>query len=74
MMKESFLGNERALALLLVLIFTPVTLIVEWGGFNYLLAKQLSLIYLLQNILLGTFYNVLIVFPLYPLLKRLAHD
>jgi rod shape-determining protein MreD len=74
MLKESFMGDELQFGLLLVLVFTPLSLFVEMGFFSFFNLREISLNSLYLDIVLITIYNLVMVPVLFPFIKLLSHD
>jgi len=69
--KDGFLGDVYSQVATLVAIFTPTLLVVEAGLLYFLVDRQLDLMHLLLQIILGTIYNLILVPIFLPLARRL---
>lgn len=70
--KAEFMGDEYALAALLVMVISPLYLLAELLVMTLLLDRQVSLAYAAIKLVAGTIYNLLLVPLLFPLLKELT--
>ncbi len=71
--KESFAGSEYSLIAGLVMFFTPLILIIE-GGFYWLFGgRPIDIRQLLLTIFVATFYNLVMVPIIFPIVKKLSH-
>ena len=71
--KESFVGNDFMLALILVAVFTPGSLLVEAWILKMVVAKQVLLVPLAVKIFWSTLYNLLIIPIIFPILNKIKH-
>jgi rod shape-determining protein MreD len=71
--KESFIGNEFVLSLILVLVFTPLSLFFEAAIFVFFGTRQIVFGELALNILIASTYNVALIPILFPILRKISH-
>ena len=73
LLKENFLGNELVFSLFLVSVLTPITLFVEGGILSFFGSTQFNLYHMLVSVILATFYNLICVPRLFPVIKRISY-
>ena len=71
--KESFIGSEFVLSLILVLVFTPLSLFFEAVVFVFFGIRQVAFGDLIINILSASLYNLAAVPILFPILRKISH-